>query len=204
MTGLIRLFKLLNSIYYYIFKYPIYKLLFKHIGSKTRILTPLKIDGYQNMILENNVVIGKYTWLAAIPLTGKTANLIISDGASIGNFNHIYATQSITIERKVLTADKVYISDNLHTYENIDVAILDQPIKQLLPVIIGEGTWIGENVCIFGASIGKHCIIGANSVVNKNIPDYCLAVGSPAKILKRYCFNQKVWKRVDTNNNFIE
>jgi acetyltransferase-like isoleucine patch superfamily enzyme len=179
-------------------------MVFKKMGRRTRILRPLKIEGYQNIILGNKVVISKYTWLAAVPLTGDSVQLEIQDGAVIGNFNHIYATQKIVIERKVLTADKVYISDNLHHFDKVDMAILDQPIKQLLPVIIGEGSWIGENVCIIGASIGKNCVIGANSVVNKNIPDYSVAVGSPAKVIKRFCFTDHVWKKVDLLGDFID
>lgn len=50
---------------------------------------------------------------------------------------------------------------------------------------IGEGSWIGENVCVCGANIGKHCVIGANSVVTKDIPDYSVAVGCPARIIKK-------------------
>ena len=52
-------------------------------------------------------------------------------------------------------------------------------------VFIGEGSYIGINAVIVGnIKIGKHCVIGANSVVTKNVPDYCVAVGSPAKVIK--------------------
>jgi acetyltransferase-like isoleucine patch superfamily enzyme len=122
---------------------------------------------------------------------------VIGDGSCIGNFNHIYATKSIVIGKNVLTADKVYISDNLHGYEDISLPILHQPIKQIGTVIIGDGSWLGENVCVIGAKIGVNCVIGANSVVTKDIPDYCVAVGSPAKIIKRYCFEKQEWLKVD-------
>ena len=59
--------------------------------------------------------------------------------------------------------------------------------------MIGDDSWIGENVCIIGASIGRHCVIGANAVVTKEIPDYCVAVGNPARVIKRYDFEQKDW-----------
>lgn len=203
MNAIINICKQFQSAYYYFIIFPFYKILFNKIGAGTRILKPLKIEGYENIALGKKVVIGKFTWLASIPLTGKSANLEIHDGTVLGNFNHIYATRSIVIESKVLTADKVYISDNLHGYKNIDVPIMDQPIEQLLPVVIGEGSWLGENVCVFSASIGKHCVIGANSVVNKNIPDYCVAVGSPAKIVKRYHVEEKSWKKTDSMGNFI-
>ena len=71
-------------------------------------------------------------------------------------------------------------------------------------VQIGEGSWLGENVCVMGVSIGKHCVVGANSVVTKDFPDYCVIVGAPAKIIKRYCFEQQKWKKTDNNGNFID
>ena len=92
---------------------------FKHVGKKVRVYKPLKIDGIENIQLGDNVVVHDGTWLAAMPLTGYDVKLILEDGATLGNFNHIYATQSIIIEKDVLTADKVYISDNLHSYEDI-------------------------------------------------------------------------------------
>ena len=54
---------------------------------------------------------------------------------------------------------------------------------------------MGENVCVIGAKIGKQCVIGANSVVIHDIPDYCVAVGSPAKIIKRYDYSTQIWKK---------
>ena len=73
---------------------------------------------------------------------------------------------------------------------------MHQPIKHIGDVEIGDGSWLGENVCILGASIGRNCIIGSNSVVTKDIPDYCIAIGSPAKIIKRYNLKTKEWQKV--------
>jgi len=81
--------------------------------------------------------------------------LIIEDGCVLGHFNHIYATKSIIFHKDVLTADKVYISDNLHGYEDISIPIKDQPVIQNGMVEIGEGTWLGENVCVLGAKNWK-------------------------------------------------
>ena len=169
---------------------------FKHVGKKVRVYKPLKIDGIENIQLGDNVVVHDGTWLAAMPLTGYDVKLILEDGATLGNFNHIYATQSIIIEKDVLTADKVYISDNLHSYEDISIPVTKQPIKQCNPVVIGEGSWLGESVCVIGASIGKHCVIGANAVVTKDIPDYCVAVGAPARIIKQYNVISCQWEKL--------
>lgn len=182
----------------------LYRIQFLSIGNDCRIYSPLKICGKSNIKLGNNVTIEFNTWLAAIPLVrGRKCILEIGDGTKIGHFNHIYATKKICIGKKVLTADKVYISDNLHGYEDINKPIIDQPIKQLKEVIIDDGTWIGENVCVIGAKVGKNCVIGANSVVTKDIPDYCIAVGAPAKIIKRYNFKQEKWAKTNSDGSFI-
>ena len=170
---------------------------FGSIGKGVYIFSPLQIDGAKNIYISDGVHIGYKTWLAALPLTGKSrCRLDIGKGSALGNFNHIYATQSIIIEDKVLTADKVYISDNVHEYSNIEQPVIDQPIIQKAQVRIGEGSWLGENVCVIGASVGKHCVIGANSVVTKDIPDYSVAVGIPAKVIKKYNKIKDSWEKV--------
>ncbi|MBQ7823403.1 MAG: acyltransferase [Bacteroidaceae bacterium] len=188
----------LSTLWYFIF-------FVRNIGKGSRIISPLKIDGGKNIRIGRSVFIQYKTWLAALPLTGEDNCLLeIGDGSIIGHFNHIYCTKSIKIGKKVLTADKVYISDNLHGFSDITIPILEQPIIQNGEVEIGDGTWIGENVCILGVKIGKNCVVGANSVVTKNIPDYCVAVGAPAYIIKRYCFDSKEWKKTDKVGNFIK
>lgn len=170
---------------------------FGSIGRGVFIFSPLQIDGARNIYIDNGVHVGYKTWLAALPQAGEEqSKLIIGEGSSLGNFNHIYATHSIRFGKKVLTADKVYISDNVHDYHNIDLAVKEQPIVQKNDVYIGDGAWLGENVCVIGASVGKHSVVGANSVVTKDIPDYCVAVGIPAKVIKKYSFETKHWEKV--------
>lgn len=188
------LYNFVKNNFFSIFFKLIYGGFFKKFGNRSKIVLPLSINGMKNISIGKNVYVAYKSWLAAVPHTGESkCELIIGDGTCIGNFNHIYATKSIVIGENVLTADKVYISDNLHGYEDVSMPINHQLIKQIGNVIIGDGTWIGENVCVIGAKIGRNCVIGANSVVTKDIPDYCVAVGSPARVIKRYCFERKTW-----------
>lgn len=179
-------------------KYKIWYLLnknkYKYLGKDSIVISPLKIYYPENITVGENVRIGYKSWLAAdVKEKNKKCNLIFGDGCLVGNFNHIYATRKIEFGKNVLTADRVYISDNLHRYDDVNIPIMQQGIKQLKNVFIGEGSWIGENVCIIGANIGKNCVIGANSVVTKDIPDFSVAVGSPARVIKRYCFEKACW-----------
>lgn len=195
--------KKINLLAYYLFKFPVYKILFGKIGSSSR-LVKARIDGYSRIFIGSKVYINDKAWLACAPLTGDVnCKLIIGDGTYIGRFSHIYATSKIEIGKKVLMADKVYLSDNLHSYENIEMPVIDQPIKQTNPVMISDGAWLGENVCVIGASVGKNSVIGANSIVTKDIPDYCVAIGSPAIIIKRYNFETKQWQKTDKEGQFI-
>lgn len=174
-----------------------YRSVLRNMGRSSVIISPLHLDGKENISIGDNVLVQYKTWLAARPLTGSDkCELKIGNGTVIGHFNHIYATQSIVIEENVLTADKVYISDNIHGYGDITVPILRQPVEQRGSVVIGSGSWLGENVCVIGASIGKNCVIGANSVVTRDIPDYCVAVGAPAKIIKKFNRNTGKWEKI--------
>ena len=156
------------------------------------------------MKIGRNVTILKGVYLGAYSFShNKLPELKIGNNCSIGHYNEIFAVSSIVIEDSVLTADRVYITDNLHGYEDVVTPIKRQPIKVITKEVrIGEGSWIGVNACILGASIGKHCVIGSNAVVTEDIPDYCVAVGMPAKIIKRYDFQQKEWRKTNPDGSF--
>ena len=196
--------KKINGLLYNLVMAPYYGFCLGGFGKSSKILKPTAIDGPKRIFIGDKVLISYYGWLAAVPHTGnQQCKLSIGDGTYIGRFCHIYATSKIGIGKKVLMADKVYISDNLHGHTDIDIAVIDQPIVQANEVTIGDGSWLGENVCIIGASIGKHCVIGANAVVTKNIPDHCIATGIPAKIIKRFNFETKAWQKTDESGAFI-
>ena len=123
--------------------------------------------------------------------------LKIGQNCSIGMFSHIVSVKNVQINNDVLIANNVYISDNIHSYERIDIPIISQEIQFKGEVFIKEGAWIGENVCIIGASVGRNSIVGANSVVTRDVPDFCVAVGSPAKVIKKFDFESRRWCPID-------
>lgn len=168
----------------------------KKFGNNSYIIKPLVIAGHKNIVIHENVLISSQAWLAAYQQPGNAPCLLeIGSGCQVGHFSHICATSEIVLEEEVLLADKVFISDHLHGYQDINTPILKQPLVQKNKVRIGKGSWIGENVCIIGSSIGQQSVIGANSVVTKDVPAYCIAAGNPARIIKRFCFDTKQWKK---------
>lgn len=114
--------------------------------------------------------------------------IVIGDNCSIGNGAHITAIQSIRIGNNVLTGGGILITDNSHgisSIDQLDIAPSNRLLYSKGSVIIEDNVWIGEKVSIMpGVHIGKGCIIGANSVVTKDIPSYCVVAGVPAKIVK--------------------
>lgn len=168
-----------------------YKYRFASIGKRTLIIHPLKIEKPKTISIGEKTYIGSFAWLMGTD--ERDISLRIGNDVQIGHFSHIVAKKSVNIEDGVLIADRVFISDCTHEYNNINSNIKDLPIRKLNSVHIGAGSWLGENVCVCGASIGKHCIIGANSVVTKDIPDFCVAAGIPAEVIKTYDHTMKEW-----------
>lgn len=165
------------------------------VGNRSCVCKPLQIDSPKGISIGTYSFVGHYSWL----MGGTNKNdkgLTIGDNVTIGHFSHIIATKEVTIENDVLIADRVYISDCSHCYKDVKIPVQKQPVEFIKPVCIGEGAWIGENVCVCGANIGKHSVIGANSVVTKDIPDACVAAGVPAKVIKKYDQNMGQWQTV--------
>lgn len=182
----------INKIWFLIF----YKSSFQTFGKHSTISFPFQVDGAKFISIGRKVHIHKNAWLLALQNESSSPNLIIQDNTYIGRSVHIVSVNSVTVCSDVLISDKVYISDNLHEYKNINIPIKNQNIIDKGDVIIGKHTWLGENVCVIGSSVGKHCVIGANSVVVKDIPDYSIAVGSPAVVIKRYNKSTNTWEKV--------
>lgn len=91
----------------------------------------------------------------------------------------------ITIKNFVMMAPNVFITTRNHSYDRLDIPMMDQGSTLEQPVIIESDVWIGRNVCILkGVHVGKGVIIGAGAVVTKSIPDYAIVGGVPAKIIR--------------------
>lgn len=165
-------------------------------GKNSVIVSADSVQGIYNISLGNNVFIASGSVLAAVSLGKNTSpRLSIGDRCTLGRNNHIYSTGDIFLEEGVLTAGNVYISDNQHQYTNTKMFIMDQPVQQLRHVRIGAGSWLGQNVSVIGASVGKGCVIGAGSVVLDDVPDYCVAVGTPARVIRRFDEESGSWIR---------
>jgi acetyltransferase-like isoleucine patch superfamily enzyme len=172
-----------------------YRHFFKTIGERSRILQPLRLKNVGLISIGRRVLIHKHGWLQTQKISSVNPELVIGDDCLIGNFCHITCVERVTIEEKVLLADGVFISDHGHEYQDVSRPVMQQGVSVGRPVTIGAGSWLGENVAVMSCTIGKNCVIGANSVVLQDVPDYCVAVGAPAKIVKRWNVETRQWEK---------
>lgn len=122
--------------------------------------------------------------------------IIISSGVSIQQNLYLTCAEKIEIGANTAIAANVTITDISHPYEDINIPVEKQHITSQA-VKIGEDCKIYNNAIILpGVQIGKHCVVGANSVVNGQYPDYCVIVGAPARIVKKYNSVTKQWEKI--------
>ena len=87
----------------------------------------------------------------------------------------------------MLLARNVYIADHAHAFEDPSRPVLDQGVDDIRPIEIGDGAWLGQNVVVCpGVRIGRGAVVGANAVVRDDVPDFSLAVGVPARVVREF------------------
>ena len=135
--------------------------------------------------------------------SNKEISIEIGKDVQINDYVHITGLKCVIIGDGVLIASKVYISDCVHgsylgnQYDSDPNTIPSDRILFSKPVYIGDNVWLGEFVSVLpGVRIGKGTIVGANSVVSKSLPEFVIAVGSPARPIKKFNFEKKIWEKI--------
>ena len=151
---------------------------------------PTTIFNEQYISIGADTLIGPGVALSAGMVPGQECitNPVVSigDRCLIGKGSGIVGHFSIEIGDDVWTGHHVYITDQNHGYEDITRPISRQSQAERA-VRIGSGSWLGHGTIVLpGVSIGEHVVIGANSVVTGNIPSNSVAVGAPARVIRRY------------------
>jgi acetyltransferase-like isoleucine patch superfamily enzyme len=160
---------------------------FASFGSRTVLEPPIRLSGERRIAVGTKVFIGANSWLQVLDGYGEGVALSIGDGTNIVGGCVFSAARSITIGHDVLMARNVYISDHSHAFEDPSSPVIKQGITAIAPVEIGDGAWLGQNVLIGpGVCVGRGAVIGANSVVLSDVPDYTVAAGAPARLIRRY------------------
>jgi lipopolysaccharide O-acetyltransferase len=164
---------------------PYWKRRFHHFGDGAILHKPAWVYGPQQMAIGAHSLVLQGTWLSVeTPAWDKPApTLSIGKRVGIRPYCMISAAEKIVIEDDVIIAAYSSVIDSDHTFALGQPNVMHNPLETS-PIRIGRGTWVAERVAVLrGADIGRCCIIGANSVVKGTIPDYSIAVGSPARVV---------------------
>ena len=163
---------------------------------------PIDIRGKKFIVINKGFTTGFGCRIEAYPVNNQKT-LFIGKNFQMNDYVHITAMQSVIIGNNVLLASKIYISDCSHgSYagDEDDSSPNEIPKDRKMfskPVVIEDNVWLGEFVSVLpGVTIGQGSIVGANSVVSKDLPPYVIAVGSPAKPIKKFNFATKNWEKI--------
>ncbi len=175
----------------------LYKLTFKKIGNRTYIGKPCFVEG------SKKISVGSRTRI----FPGLRAECIgdglieIGNNCAIQQNVHIISAgkecEVLKIGDNVTVSANVFITNCNHEYRDVSKSVMEQGLLYG-KTEIGEGSFIGFGAAIqCGTVLGKHCVVGSNSVVKGNFPDYSVIVGSPAKVVKKYNPENGEWEKVN-------
>lgn len=186
-----RIFILLkNGLFYLLFRSTN---TFRCLGWPVVFNSGVEIENTETLSIGKFSNIGKDTWMRSA-LPGKGTGITLGTNAMIGKRNFISCAKEITVGNNCIFGPNVTVVDSNHEYKDISKPILTQGSSKPIPVLIGDDCWIGINAVILpGTKIGRHCVIGANSVVSGEIPDNSVVTGSPARIVKTFDTKTRRW-----------
>lgn len=180
------------------------KNLFGRFGAGSKIRPPFRILNPHRIFIDDNVSIREECYLHAYEDLTKLHDFIeerykgdfdlsqykydsrieIGREVQIGRNFFISCTNAVEIGRNVTISERVFIGDNNHSFSHPDVPIMQQPNKVGIPVLVGQGSWIGAGASLLGGTrLGRNSVVGTLSVVKGEFPDYAVVGAQPAKLL---------------------
>lgn len=139
------------------------------------------------------VKIGKHAVIEAL-VPERGIGVRIEDGAYIGHFPRITAVGEVVIGEEAMLSDRVYVSDTGHIYEDVTQPIKRQGLRDGRRVEIGRGAWLGIGAVVVGnVRIGENAVVGANTVVREDVPDFTVVAGNPAEVVRRHDGERWQW-----------
>ncbi len=158
------------------------------VGSGNRFLE------YCNLIVNDQYAVPEHDW-----------NIQIGNNNFFNRRSTIEAINRITIGSYNSFGPDVFVSDSSHIYNDFTLPVPFQKMATSNQVLIKDGTWLGAGVKVIGnVTIGYGCVVGANAVVTKSIPDHSLAAGIPAQIIKICDYRSGEWRLVLNNPVLLE
>ena len=136
--------------------------------------------GNDGITIGNGVFLGRQTIV-----TTKDGDIVLEDGVNVSAFCMIFSASRVRCGRNTLIAAYTYLVGGGHDLDRTDVAIIDQA-RPSQGIAIGPNCWLGAGVIVLdGVTVGRDAVIGANSVVTRDVEDFAVAAGSPAATIRR-------------------
>lgn len=156
-------------------------LCFRYIGGGVKFNGRVRIEKpCSDISLGDRAMIG----IGCYFLATTEGKIEIGVDSLINDYCFIASNYGVTIEGNVMIAEHVSIRDYDHGFSDSRLPINKQGLRGG-PIVIGEGSWIGRGVMITGnVKIGRGCVVGANAVVTRDLPDFSVAVGVPARVIR--------------------
>jgi len=168
-------------------------------GEGTWVVPPARVSRPDRIFLGDGVTILEHAWLSVVEAVPQvTPRLSIGDGTRIGRFSHIACVGEIDIGPAVLTAERIFIGDTYHGYEDPHLPVIDQPMAAPAKVTIQRGAFLGiGSIVLMGVTVGEHAYVGAGAVVTSDVPARTLVVGNPARPVRRWDDQAGSWLTLD-------
>jgi acetyltransferase-like isoleucine patch superfamily enzyme len=199
-ASLINKINIMSDFYDMLKTSTIYRIMFKSIGKRSIIRRPLLISNPQFISIGNKVSIRNGVRLEVVTYNSqRTPELSIGDNTNIEQNVHIICHSKVKIGANVSITGNCCIVDVTHAFEDVnsDIKIGSRILDKDSYVEIGEGSFIGFGSTILpNVRIGKHVVVGANSVVTKDVEDYSVVAGIPARVIKKFNFEIGQWIKV--------
>jgi acetyltransferase-like isoleucine patch superfamily enzyme len=157
-------------------------------GAVIRRRTRIDVFPFNKFSLGDNATIEDFC-----TINNGVGDVLIGDNSRIGLGSVLIGP--VTIGKQVILAQNIVISGLNHTYDDVKLPIRLQKVTTKA-IFIDDEAWIGANAVITaGVTVGKHSVVAGGAVVTKDIPPYSVAVGNPARVIKRYNFEKEIWEK---------
>jgi acetyltransferase-like isoleucine patch superfamily enzyme len=168
-------------------------------GSDVYLHPSVQMLGAQNVAIGNNSCISEQTWLNVNHRNQGEIAIKIGDNCFIGRRNFFSSGKEIEIGHYVLTTIDCKFVCSSHITDNPLVPYITSGTTSDETIRVGANCFFGTNSMVLGnVSVGHGSVIGANSLVTRDIPPFSMVIGNPAKVLRRYSFTKKEW--IDSDN----
>jgi acetyltransferase-like isoleucine patch superfamily enzyme len=161
---------------------------FATFGDGSIIVPPARVESPQHIAIGSGVIVHEFAWLLARDVSGHPAPaLTIGDGVHLNRFVKIVCCGEVTIGANSLLSDRVYISDVEYVPGEVDVDPAARSLTEPRPVVIERGAFLGVGAVVKpGVVIGERAYVSAGAIVEIDVPPHSLAVGAPARVVRRF------------------